>query len=172
METLAGSTFVLRPYRYGDEISIAAQGKNLKIYLPTLLISYPFTLEGAKQWVEWNIQVAEQKSPIVINFVIEVDGKAVGSIGLVHIVLGHKAEIGYWLGEEYWGRGIMTEAVKLLTKYAFEKLGLVRVYAKVFVWNEASQTVLKKAGFQFEGMHKKDVQNAGEFLDVYTFAKV
>jgi len=172
MVTLTGSTFTLRPYRYGDEQSIAEQANNEKIYKPTLLIPYPYTLKEAKQWVERNVQLAKQESPEEMNFAIEVGGKAVGSIGLAHLVPGHKAEIGYWLGEEYWGKGIMTEAVKLLTQYAFEELGLARVYAGCFAWNKASQAVLEKAGFQLEGIHKKGILKDGEFKDDYTYAKV
>lgn len=172
MKTLAGSNSTLRSFRYGDEPSLAEQINNEKIYKPTLLIPYPYTLEDAKQWVERNVRLARQESPEELNFAIEVNGKAVGGIGLAHIVPGHKAEIGYWLGEEYWGRGIMTEAVKLLTQYALDELGLVRVYAGVFVWNKASQAVLKKAGFQLEGMHTKGIRKDGEFVDDYTYAKV
>lgn len=172
MKTIVGTNFTLRPYRYGDEPSIAEQANNEKIYKPTLLIPYPYTLEDARQWVERNVRLAEQESPLDMNFAIEVGGKAVGSIGLAHIVPGHKAKIGYWLGEEYWGRGIMTKAVNLLVQYAFEELGLVRVYAGVFTWNKASQAVLKKAGFQLEGIHKKGVRKDGEFMNDHTYARV
>ena len=172
MTILKGSKFMLRPYRYGDELSIAEQANNENVSRSLLLLPHPYILEDAEQWVERNVQMAEQEFPEELNFAIEVNDKTVGSISLTDIVLGHKAEIGYWLGEEYWGRGIMTEAVKLLTKYAFEELDLVRVYAGVFVWNKASQAVLGKAGFHLEGTHEKGICKNGEFMDDHTYAKV
>jgi [ribosomal protein S5]-alanine N-acetyltransferase len=84
----------------------------------------------------------------------------------------HKAEIGYWLGKDYWGQGIMTEAVRLITTYGFEKLGLRRIYAHVFVFNKASMTVLKKAGFKYEGKLRKHAKKGDKFLDSFLFAKV
>jgi RimJ/RimL family protein N-acetyltransferase len=76
------------------------------------------------------------------------------------------------LGRKYWGQGIMTEAVKLVTKYAFEKLGLKRVYANVFWGNKQSARVLEKNGFKLEGRLKKYAKKGNKFLDAILFAKV
>lgn len=84
------------------------------------------------------------------NFAIDIDGKAVGGVGFVmgSDVERISAEIGYWLGEQYWGRGIMTSAVQEAVKYAFETLPIMRIYAGVFEYNIPSMKVLEKAGFK------------------------
>jgi len=95
----------------------------------------------------------------------------VGGVGL-RDVDGHKAEIGYWLAEAYWGRGITTEAVKLVVKYCFNRLKLRRLYAYVFPRNQASLRVLFKAGFKKEGLLKKNVVKNGKFFNDVLLAKV
>jgi len=107
----------------------------------------------------------------MINFVIDIDGRVVGSIGFSNIE-GHKAEIGAWLAEKYWNRGIMTEAARLATKFGFEKLKLKRIYAYTFSFNKASMKVLKKNGYKFEGILRKNIKKDNKFFDDYLFAKV
>ena len=104
-------------------------------------------------------------------FAIAVDGSVVGAIGLHHIETNHKCELGYWLGRAYWGRGIVTAAVQLVTAHAFEKLHLQRVYAKVFPYNPTSMRVLEKAGFTLEGIMKKSHKKDGKLLDEHLYAK-
>jgi RimJ/RimL family protein N-acetyltransferase len=113
-----------------------------------------------------------KKNKAVDTFAIERDGKLIGAIGLSGIIKNHKAELGYWLGKEYRGRGIITEAVGLVTKYAFDKLKLKRVSANVFSWNEASKKVLKKNSYKFEGVLKKYYEKGGKSIDVHLFAKI
>ena len=99
-----------------------------------------------------------------MKFCIEIDGAAVGGIG-VHPgedVHRHTATVGYWLGEEFWGRGIMTEAVTAVTDFCFENFPLRRISAEVFANNPASARVLEKAGFTFEGRLKNNVLKDGE----------
>ena len=108
------------------------------------------------------------------SFAIEVDSEAAGEIGL-HIqtdVARRSAEIGYWLSEAHWGRGIMTEAVRELTAYSFQHFDLVRIYAMVFEWNPASMRVLKKAGYSLEGRHRKAVTKDGQTIDDVMYAIV
>ena len=105
-----------------------------------------------------------------MKFCIEIDGVAVGGIG-VHPgedVHRHTATMGYWLGEEFWGRGVMTEAV---TDFCFENFPLRRISAEVFANNPASARVLEKAGFTFEGCLKNDVLKDGKLLDSLLYAR-
>jgi RimJ/RimL family protein N-acetyltransferase len=99
---------------------------------------------------------------------------AVGAIGVRpgEDVNRLSAEIGYWLGEEYWNRGIVTEAVLAVTNYAFATLGLVRLYADVFEWNAASMRVLEKAGFQKEGVLRKSAMKDHQLVDQVVYAMV
>jgi RimJ/RimL family protein N-acetyltransferase len=103
-----------------------------------------------------------------------VDEEAVGGIGFtVQPDVAHRsAEIGYWLGEKFWGRGIATEALKAVTEYAFANYDLCRLYAHVFDWNPASARVLEKAGYRFEGRLKKSVTKNGQTIDQLIYAMV
>jgi RimJ/RimL family protein N-acetyltransferase len=105
-------------------------------------------------------------------FAIAVGDEAIGVIGLhpgrdVH---RRSAEIGFWLGEPFWGRGIATRAVRALTARAFERTKLVRIHAHVFEWNEASARVLEKAGYALEGRLRKSVFKDGRIIDQLLFA--
>ena len=82
------------------------------------------------------------------------------------------AEIGYWLGEAYWGRGIVTEAVSALTQWAFDNFDLSRIYAGVLEWNPASMRVLEKAGYQLEGRLRKAVVKQNHVMDEFIYAIV
>ncbi len=84
---------------------------------------------------------------------------------------GHKAEIGYWLAEKHWGKGIMTGAVRIICRFGFEKLGLRRIYAAVFPGNRASARVLEKAGFVFEGRLRNLYEKGGKMIDGLMYAK-
>jgi RimJ/RimL family protein N-acetyltransferase len=107
------------------------------------------------------------------TFAIEYMGELAGCIGLVKQTDVYKlsAEIGYWIGEPYWGLGIATTAVELLTEYGFHQLGLVRIYSGVFDFNKASQRVLEKAGYQLEGIFEKSVIKNGKICNEYRYAK-
>jgi RimJ/RimL family protein N-acetyltransferase len=158
--------FILRPYRMSDAQGITEAINDKIIARNTLTIPYPYKLKDAKWWLGLRKKDA-------ISFCIEINGKVAGSIGLHKISKGHKAEIGYWLGEKYRGRGVMTKAVKEMVKFGFRELKLKRIFGHVFLFNKASATVLKKNGFKFEGVLKKEARKkSGEILDVYLFAKI
>lgn len=101
-------------------------------------------------------------------FAITVDGKVVGSIGIFRQVNIHRqtAELGYYIAEEYWGRGIMTEAVKQICDYVFDKSDIIRIYAEPFSHNAASCRVLEKAGFQCEGTLRSNAVKNGKVMDM------
>ena len=101
------------------------------------------------------------------RFCIEKEGVYVGNIGLHPFddIYRKNAEIGYFIGEPYWGQGIASTAVKLMTRYGFEVLGYHRIQAGVFSYNLASKKVLEKAGYEYEGAAKQAVFKNGEFFD-------
>ncbi len=103
------------------------------------------------------------------SFAIEYNGEFAGSIGLVkqNDVYRLTAEIGYWLGEPFWGQGIATKAVKLIAEYGFSQLELIRIYSGVFDFNKASQRVLEKAGFTLECIVEKAVIKNENVCDEY-----
>jgi RimJ/RimL family protein N-acetyltransferase len=106
-------------------------------------------------------------------YCIEISGSAVGGIGFKpgEDVHRHTAEIGYWLGEEFWGKGIMSEVVPAFVNYCFEKFSLKRISAAAYSSNPASARVLEKAGFVFEGRLRKNVVKDGQILDSLLYAR-
>ena len=159
--------FILRKFKKGDEESLVANINNKDIYDRTLRIPYPYTTQDAKDWIAKN----ELEDPTGVGFVIDIDGKVVGGIGISAIQDG-EGELGYWLGEQYWGQGIMSEAVKQMTEYGFEKLGLQRIYVHVFLFNDASKRVLEKNDYISEGIIKNNTIKDGKQIDEYRFYKL
>jgi RimJ/RimL family protein N-acetyltransferase len=156
-------TCVLRRWNTGDEESLVRHANNRRVWINLLDgFPHPYTSADAHHWVNH----VSRESPIR-NFAIDVGDHAVGAIGLhpKRDVYRRSAGIGYWLGEEFWGRGIATDAVQAMIGYAFSHFDLIRLYAGVFEWNVASMRVLEKAGFHFEARLQKSVTKDGKTID-------
>lgn len=160
----------LRTWWPGDKASLVRHANNANVS-GNLRDSFPhpYTDADADAWLSW---VAELKPET--HFAIEVDGSAVGGIGFRSETDVHRrsAEIGFWLGEAHWGRGIMTEAVRTVTAYALENFDLCRLHAEVFETNPASARVLEKAGYVREGRLRRSVTKAGRTFDAFVYAYV
>ncbi len=153
----------LRPWRAGDEASLVRHANNRNVSGNMRdRFPYPYTPADADEW----IGKASAETP-TLNFAIVIEKDAAGGIGLVPgaDVFRRSAEIGYWLGEPFWGRGIVTEAVRVVTDYAFATLDVGRVEAWVFGWNPASMRVLEKAGYALEGRARRAVTKDGRTGD-------
>jgi RimJ/RimL family protein N-acetyltransferase len=149
------SRCTLRPWRAGDEASLVRYANNRNVSRNMRdRFPYPYTDDDADAWIE----KASAETPAT-SFAIVVDGAAVGGVGieLGTDVFRRSAEIGYWLGEPFWGRGIATEALRAMTEYAFEHFDICRLEAGVFGWNPASARVLEKAGYTLEGRARNAV---------------
>ena len=161
---------VIRSYRKGDEVSIVCHANNRNIWRNlTDRFPHPYTLEDARHWIE----AATAQLPET-HFAITINDEVIGGIGL-ELKDGNfrrTAEIGYWLGEDFWGRGIVTDAVRALTAWAFENLDVVRIYAGVYDYNAASMRVLEKAGYTFEARLRKHVTKDGQTFDDLIYATV
>ena len=160
----------VRSWEWRDREAIVrhANNRNVSINLRDRF-PYPYTVSDARNWLEG---VVGRKPET--NFAIDVAGEAVGGIGftLQPDVGRRSAEIGYWLGEEFWGRGIATDALIAVTDHAFANYDLCRIYAHVFEWNEASVRVLEKAGYAFEGRLIKSVTKDGQTIDQLMYAVI
>jgi RimJ/RimL family protein N-acetyltransferase len=130
---------------------------------------FPYTLDDANEWL--GKVMADNKN---ILLAIEINNEAVGGIGILPFsdVYRKSAEIGYWLSENHWNKGIVTEAITKLVNHVFSYSGLIRISACIFERNKASMRVLEKAGFQLEGIHKKAVFKNDELVDEYVYALV
>jgi ribosomal-protein-alanine N-acetyltransferase len=161
---------ILRRFEHTDEDNVAFHANNSKIaHFLTNSFPNPYSIEDARAFIS-TAKDFEKKS----IFTIDIDGKASGAIGLhfQNDVYRYSAELGYWLGETHWGKGIMTASVKAIIGHALDDIGLIRIYARVFHPNLASRKVLENAGFDLEGIARKSVVKNGEVLDAYMFALV
>ena len=130
---------------------------------------HPYSEKDAEAFIERTNALKPSTS-----FAIATNIEVIGGIGLVLRQDIHRfsAEIGYWLAESYWNRGIMTKAVCLVCDWAFTEFTLTRIFAEPFAANQASIAVLRKCGFDLEGTSRKSAYKDGQFLDQEIFALV
>lgn len=159
----------LRPWQKQDAQALAAIANNRHIWNNTRdSLPSPYTVMDAMQWMT---HVKDQQP--LQNFAVLYNGAIAGSIGCVpqKDVYRKSIEIGYFIGEEYWGKGIATEAVAQLTAYLENSFDLLRIYAEVFAHNKASMRVLQKNGFFLESIRRKSTIKNNEILDDYVWVK-
>ena len=162
--------FLLRPYRVEDVPSMVHHANSWKVARNLRdVFPHPYAEKDARDFVALCIQ-NEGKGQLCRA--IDVGGQAVGTISLTvgGDVYRRSGELGYWLGEEFWGRGIMTAAVQRICREGFERFDLVRIYAEPFASNTASRRVLEKAGFTLEGVMRRGVYKDGQVLDYCMYA--
>jgi ribosomal-protein-alanine N-acetyltransferase len=162
---------VLRPWRKGDEESLVRYANNLKVWINLRdHFPHPYTMEDARNWITRCLTAL----PPPVSFAIEHQGEAIGGAGLLPMsdVARFTAEVGYWLGEPFWGRGFAAEALSRLTTYAFETFPYERLEALVFDSNPASAKVLQKAGYEYEATLKHSAFKDGRFLDCHMYVRL
>ncbi|MEQ1798861.1 MAG: GNAT family protein [Lacibacter sp.] len=160
--------FILRPWSLNDLDSLVSNANNYNIArFLTDGFPHPYTKANGIAF----ITMATKDDPIHI-FAIEVNGQAVGGIGIhpQSDIMKKNAELGYWLGEDYWGNGIITKAIIQMIDFGFKTYDITRIYARPFGTNLASQRVLEKAGFKLEARIEKNVYKNGEILDELIYA--
>jgi len=165
--------FELRKWRNSDADSVAKYANNANIANNLRnIFPYPYTIEDAKWYV--NSCVSNDEIRQCIRAIV-VDGEAVGTIGVFikNDVYCKSGEIGYWLGEPFWNRGIISEAIKQISDLVFQKYNVVRIFAQPYAGNIGSRKVLEKAGFELEGVLKKSVYKNGVIFDscIYSLIK-
>lgn len=161
---------VLREFLPSDAPSLARHANDRLVWVQLRdLFPHPYREEDAAEFIE---RIQGQNQPTA--FALAVDGRAVGVIGLTVQTDIHRwsAEIGYWLGAAYWGKGIATAAVRSLTAWGMDHLGFVRLFAMPFAHNIASCRVLEKAGYVREGIMRKSATKDGQLLDQVLYAHV
>ena len=160
----------IRKWELSDARDLAAALSNKKVQdnlrdgLP-----YPYTEQDGKDYISDMLSANEDDT---FAFAVTADNKVVGSIGVFRQGNIHRqtAELGYYVAEEYWSRGIMTEAVKQICEYVFSKSDILRIYAEPFAYNIASCRVLEKAGFQYEGTLRSNAVKNGEVIDMKMYS--
>jgi RimJ/RimL family protein N-acetyltransferase len=167
---LQGARCAIRPWRLADTDAIVKHANNSNIARQLRdRFPHPYTRRHAIEFLEHATSTAP-----VAHFAIEVDDQAVGGVGFVRgtDVERYSAEIGYWLGESLWGRGIATESVSLVTDYIFSELDILRLFALPFADNTASRRVLEKAGYACEGILRASAVKFGEPRDQALYSRI
>ncbi len=160
----------IRPWSMEDAVAVQRYANNRKIWLNLRdVFPHPYTLENAQAFLSYVTQENPQTA-----FAIATPAEAIGCIGLTLGGDVHRkaAELGYWLGEPYWGRGIMSEVVGRFTRRAVEVFDLQRIFAEPFANNRASVRVLEKAGFVCEGRLRASIFKDGQLQDSFLYACV
>lgn len=165
---LKEGNIILRPLYDNDANALAELANNKKIwdnvrdFLPS-----PYSIDDANHF----IKLTQKENP-QMTFAVEYNGQFCGVIGLVgqSDVYKRTAEIGYWIGEPYWNKGIATVSVKLLTEYGFNELDFIRIHTGVFEYNIGSMKVLAKSGYSKDGVFKKSILKNGQIFDEHRFS--
>ncbi len=160
----------IRKWKLSDAGDLAVSLSNPKVQdnlrdgLP-----YPYTEQDGKDFISDMLSADENET---FAFAITVDNIVIGSIGVFRQGNIHRqtAELGYYIAEEYWGKGIMTEAVRQICEYVFSKSDMIRIYAEPFAYNTASCRVLEKAGFQYEGTLRNNAVKNGKVIDMKVYS--
>jgi ribosomal-protein-alanine N-acetyltransferase len=163
-------TCEVRSWKGSDVKSLVQHANNRKIWLNLRdRFPHPYTARDGSRF----IRTVRAATPETV-FAIAVDGAAVGAIGFVlqRDVERVSAEIGYWLGESFWGRGITSEALAAITRYAIDQHGFTRLFAVPFATNVASCRVLEKAGYALEGHLRRSAIKDGTIIDQFQYAFV
>ena len=162
--------FELRPWRAEDAPDAARCANNEKIARNLRdVFPYPYQLKDAEEYVESCVRGDESRQ---LCRAIVVDGRVSGSIGVFRggDVYRRSGELGYWLAEDCWGRGIMTAAAVQICREAFARWDIARIFAEPFAWNIGSRRVLEKAGFTLEGVMRQGVYKNGRLGDYCMYA--
>jgi len=160
----------IRKWKLTDakDIAVALSNKkiqdNLRDGLP-----YPYSEQDGIDFISSMLSANEDET---FAFAITLDDKAIGSIGVFRQQNIHRqtAEMGYYIAEEYWGKGIMTDAVKQICEYVFRNSDILRIYAEPFAYNTGSCRVLEKAGFQYEGTLRNNAIKNGKVIDMKMYS--
>ena len=151
----------LRPYSEADIAELLPLVGTREVAATTLRIPHPYTEEDAKAFLE----IARSPNKIWLVITLRSDGRQIGGVGLRVDEEHQHAELGYWLGVPFWGKGYATEAARELLRYGFEDLRLHRIFASHFGHNPASGRILQKLGLRHEGCQREHLRKWGQFID-------
>ena len=159
--TLETKRLRMRPYAESDIAELLPLIGTHEVAATTLRIAHPYTEQDARNFLE----LTQHPDKLWLAITLRTDGRQIGGIGLRIEQDQEHAELGYWLGVNYWGQGYATEAAKELVRYGFEELGMHRIFASHFKHNPASGHVLKKIGMRHEGCQREHIRKWEQFVD-------
>ena len=160
-----------RTWRTRDVEALVERANNRNIWVNLKdRFPHPYTRADAESWIGMNHLVLGPP----VNFAIDSGGEAIGGVGVEPLddVFHRTANIGYWVAEPFWGRGIATAAVEFISEYALRTFPIHRLQAAVFDWNPASARVLEKTGYTLEGRQRRNVSKGGRVGDLLLYARL
>jgi len=162
---LTTERLTLRPFEMSDAPAMQRLVSAPEVAYNTLRIPHPYPDGAAEEWISSHQQSSDDDAEVVFAITLRESGEFVGVIGL-RPAPHDKAEIGYWIGVPYWGRGYATEAVGAVIRFGFESLSLHRIESNHFTRNPASGRVMEKNGMRYEGLLRGAVKKGDEYLDI------
>ncbi len=168
-DTITTGRLALRPFSEDDVPAIVRLADDPEISRNTLRIPYPYTDAHARGWLATQQEESRAGTGAVFAITEREGGSLMGACGLEIFPEHRRAELGYWLGRDFWGKGYTTEAARAVTGWGFATLGLNRISAARFSDNEASGRVLEKIGMRREGVLRRHVFRGGEFRDMVMY---
>lgn len=166
---LATPRLLLRPLADADAPHLMRLAGSYEVAKNTLNIPYPYGEADAQAWLGLARQHREQGTAYQFALELRATSEFVGGIGLLPEPRHNRAEVGYWLGQPYWGRGLATEALEAVLRFGFEQLGLNKVFATHHAGNLASGRVMEKNGLVLEGRLPQHVRRDGQYLDLWQY---
>lgn len=160
---------ILRPFGNSDAAEVMRLAGDRAIADTTLNIPHPYEQGMAEEWISTHQDAFDRGQGATFAITLKPEGALVGAISLMGMIKGHRAELGYWIGKPYWNHGYCTEAARVLLRYAFSDLALVRVHACHFTRNPASGRVLQKIGMRHEGCRRQHVKKWDRTEDLEVF---
>lgn len=169
--TLKTDRLVLRGFRLTDVDAIQALANDVDIARNTLNIPHPYRREDAEDWIASHPDQLQRRKAVTYAVTTREEGGGglVGAVGLILELEHERAELGYWIGRPYWGRGYATEAARAVIGWGFGALELHRIHASHFPRNPASGRILRKLGMRHEGTLREHVKKWDEYLDLERF---
>lgn len=165
------NNFSLSNVQPTDAIAYVEHLNDPLIHETTQNIPYPYTKQHATQWIGHVTNITNHFGKPHLLAIRNPQAQSIGSIGIGQLddKYPYVVELGYWLASSYWGRGIMTEAVRAFINYAFTELGSLRLWTQVFEFDVRSRRVLENNGFKLEGIQRQHIHRNGKFIDDYLY---
>ncbi|MBD8499570.1 GNAT family N-acetyltransferase [Paenibacillus arenosi] len=170
--TITTERLLVRPFQLSDAQRVSEFCNNYNVYKSTLTLPYPYPIESAQSWIQTHEDNFRHNRSYEFAITDKYTHELYGAIGLSYKPLHKNGELGYWIGEEYWGKGYATEASKAVISFAFAEKKYHRVFARFFASNPASGRVMEKVGMVEEGRLVQHVYKEGKYEDLIHYGVI
>ncbi|WP_217586243.1 GNAT family N-acetyltransferase [Lentibacillus saliphilus] len=171
-KTITTNRLTLRLFQQSDAPAVAHLCNNYNLYKSTLHLPYPYSVDDALAWIEHHEDHFNENKSYTFAITDKESGQLYGTIGLSYKQNSNNGELGYWIGEPFWGNGYATEAVEAIIQFAFSDKQYHRVYAFCFNSNPASGRVLEKVGMTQEGILIDHVKKENQYKDLLCYGLI